>query len=83
MVPGIEQTLEDERLGLQSSEVTKPYKILVRGILATPNGLQWWDERKDWFSLTLQEEVEKLKEEVTSSDLAALSVHRTQTNEMD
>lgn len=80
---GFEQTLEDERLGLQSSEVTKPYKSLIRGILATPNGLQWWDERKGWFNASLQEEIEKLREEVTSGDLSPLSVHRVQTNESD
>lgn len=80
---GFEQTLEDERLGLQSSEVTRPYKVITRGILATPNGSRWWDERKVWFNASLQEEIEKLKEEVTSSDLSALSVHITQTNEMD
>ena len=43
---GVEQTFEDVRLGLQSSEVAQPYKVLIRSVLSTPNGLQWWAERK-------------------------------------
>ena len=80
---GFEQTLEDERLGLQSSEVTRPYKSVACGILATPNGLQWCAERKNWFNALLQEEVEKLKGEVTTGDLGALSVHGIKTDNID
>ena len=80
---GFEQTLEDERLGLQSIEAMKPYRSIIRGILATPNGLQWWNERKTWFNTSIHKEIETLKEQVTDSDLGTLSTRRTKTDKMD
>lgn len=80
---GVEQTYADERIGLQSSETTMPYKSVIRGIFATPNGLQWWNERKIWFNASFQKDIEALKEQVIDSDIGALSAHLIKTNDIN
>ena len=72
---GVEQTFEDERVGLQTDEHTEPYKAIIRGILSTPTGQQWWEERKIWFTATFQAEVEKLKSQASEKDRISISVH--------
>jgi len=80
---GVEQTFEDERTGLQSTEVMRPYKSVIRGIFATSNGLQWWNERKNWFNASFQKEIEALKEQVVDSDIGALSTHLIKNNDIN
>ena len=59
---GMEQTVADEREGLQTPEYVEPYRNVVRAMLALPGGRQWWDERKSWSTASFQKEVERIGE---------------------
>ena len=77
---GVEQTFEDERIGLQTSEHTEPYKAIIRGILSTPTGKKWWEERKIWFTASFQVQVEELKLHASEKDRVSISVHMAASN---
>jgi hypothetical protein len=72
---GIEQALADEREGLVTPEYLEPYRYDLRGLLASPGGERWWNMRKEWYTATLQSEVEKLREQAEVKPKEALSRH--------
>ena len=65
---GREQTVADEREGVQSRECIEPYRNAIRAVLALPGGRRWWGERKTWSSASFQREVEKLMTEAARVD---------------
>ena len=60
---GTEQTAADEREGLQTAEYVEPYRAAARSMLSLPGGRQWWEERKDWASISFRKEMERLAED--------------------
>ena len=62
---GMEQTIADEREGLQSPEYAEPYRQTMREVLTLPGGRRWWDERRNWFSTSFQNEVDQLREQAS------------------
>jgi hypothetical protein len=58
----IEQTFADVREGLVESEYATPYRDYLRRLLSCPGGVQWWSERRAWFSASFQREVDHLIE---------------------
>ena len=60
---GMEQTVADEREGFQEAEFTEPYKETMREVLALPGGKRWWEERRHWFSVSFQRDIDRLERE--------------------
>ncbi len=58
----VEQTFADVREGLVEPEYAVPYRDFVRQIFSCPGGQQWWSERRAWFTVSFQKEVDKLIE---------------------
>lgn len=56
----IEQTFADVREGTLESEYAAPYRDYVRQLFSCPGGLQWWSERRAWFTASFQREIDKL-----------------------
>ncbi len=56
----IEQTFADVREGIVEPEYAVPYRDYLRDLFSCPGGLQWWSERRAWFSASFQGEVDKL-----------------------
>ncbi len=57
---GTGQTFEDERNGVQDPGFSRPYRLFLRGLLATPEGRDWWWQLKDYFDPRFQEEMQKM-----------------------
>lgn len=56
----IEQAFADIRQRDYPDDMEDTYKVMVPGVLNTPGGLVWWQERKPWFSAAFQNEVDAL-----------------------
>jgi hypothetical protein len=56
----VEQAFADYRDGTYPEEFLEVHRNTIPGILCTPGGASWWNERKVWFSTSFRQEVEKL-----------------------
>lgn len=56
----LEQSFADVREGVVHAEYTEPYRNYLRQVFSCPGGQQWWSERRAWFSVSFQGEVERL-----------------------
>ncbi len=53
----IEQTFADVRVGILEAEYAVPYRDYLQHLFSCPGGLQWWSERRAWFSISFQGEI--------------------------
>ena len=58
----IEQAFADIRQRDYPDDMEDTYRMMVPGVLNTPGGLEWWTQRKPWFSANFRKEVEILLE---------------------
>ena len=56
----IEQAFADNRNGDLEDDLIVGYRNAVPSILNTPGGVQWWRERRYWFSHAFRYEVDEL-----------------------
>ncbi len=67
---GTEQTFEGERIGVQDAGFSRPYRLFLRGMLATSEGRAWWAQMENYFSPAFQRDMRQMGSE-GSEPLAA------------
>jgi len=55
-----EQDFADVREGILEAEYAVPYQDYIRHVFSCSGGVQWWSERRTWFSASFQREIDSL-----------------------
>ena len=56
----VEQAFYAANQNLYSEELLLPHKVMAKGLISSPGGVEWWDETKSWFSPGFQKTIEDL-----------------------